>query len=136
MLRKKISCVMFNIFTLNRLNMGCSESCSKSKFYNRHFSLNLDNLYIQNILKHFLNKNLARACCLQNYRELSFVTLCQVHSNSKEVSFLSWWKKYLNLKTTYQIKSNSFLWSKLFENVHFAKYLISVPATLKIRVRS
>ena len=43
--------------------------------------------------------------CLQIYQELSNLeTLLRVHSNSKEVSNLSWQKTYPNLKTTCHIK--------------------------------
>ena len=59
--------------------------------------------------------------CLQIYR---------VHSNSKEVSYLSRQNTYLNMKTTCHIKLNFFLSTKLIENLLLAKYLISVAATL------
>ena len=69
--------------------------------------------------------------CLQIYRELlSLVTFLRVHSNSKEVSYLSWQNTYPNLKTTCHIKLKFFLWTKLPENLLFAKYLISVAAPL------
>ena len=43
--------------------------------------------------------------CLKIYQELSNLqTLLRVHSNSKEVSNLSWQKTYPNLKTTCHIK--------------------------------
>ena len=38
--------------------------------------------------------------------------------------------KYSNLKTIFHIKSNYFLWTNLLENLHLAKYLLSVAATL------
>ena len=41
-----------------------------------------------------------------------------------------WQKKYPNLKITCHIKPKFFLWAKLPKNVLFAKYLISVAATL------
>ena len=50
-----------------------------------------------------------------------------VHSNSKEVSYLSWQNKYLNLKS---IKLKLFLWTELQESLLLAIYLISVDATL------
>ena len=69
--------------------------------------------------------------CLQIYRELlSLTTSLRVHSNSKELSYLSWQKTYPNLKTTCQIKLKFFLWTKLLENLLVAKYLITVIAPL------
>ena len=69
--------------------------------------------------------------CLQIYRELlSLATFLRVHSNSKEVSYLSWQNTYPNLKTTCHIKLKFFLWTKLLENLLHAKYLISVAAPL------
>ena len=59
-----------------------------------------------------------------------FGTFFRVHSNSKEVSYLSWQNTYPNLKTTCHIKLKFFLWTKLLENLLLAKYLISVAATL------
>ena len=68
---------------------------------------------------------------LQIYRELlSLVTFLQVKWNSKELSYLSWPNTYPNLKTTSHIKLKFFLWTKLLENLLFAKYLISVAAPL------
>ena len=47
--------------------------------------------------------------CLQIYRELSNLpTFLRVHSNSKEVSYLSWQNMYPNLKTTCHIKLHFF----------------------------
>ena len=69
--------------------------------------------------------------CLQIYRELlSLATFLRVHSNSKEVSYLSWQNTYPNLKTTCHIKLKFFFWTKLLENLLLAKYLISVAAPL------
>ena len=69
--------------------------------------------------------------CLQIHRTLlSLGTFFRVHSNSKEVSYLSWQNTYPNLKTTCHIKLKFFLWTKLLENLLLAKYLISVAATL------
>ena len=71
--------------------------------------------------------------CLQIYRELlSLTTFLRVHSNSKEVSYLSWQNTYPNLKTTCHIKLKFFLWTKLIENLLLAKYLISVTAPLTV----
>ena len=68
---------------------------------------------------------------LQIYRELlSLVTFLQVKWNSKELSYLSWPNTYPNLKTTSHIKLKFFLWTKLLENLLFAKYFISVAAPL------
>ena len=48
--------------------------------------------------------------CLQIYRELlSLATFLRVHSNSEEVSYLSWQNAYSNLKTTRDIKLKPFL---------------------------
>ena len=69
--------------------------------------------------------------CLQIYQELlSLMTCLRVHSNSKEVSYLTWKNMYPNLKTTCHIKLNFFLWNKLIENLLLAKYLLSVTAPL------
>ena len=65
------------------------------------------------------------------YRELlPLVTFLQVYSNSKELPYLSWQNKYLNLKTTCHIKLKCFLWPKLLECLLLAKYLIYVAGTL------
>ena len=56
--------------------------------------------------------------CLQIYRELlSLVTFLRVHSNSKEVSYLSWQNTYPNLKTACHIKLKFFFWTQLLENL-------------------
>ena len=48
--------------------------------------------------------------CLQIYRELlSLTTFLLVHSNLKEVSYLSWQNAYPNLKTACHIKLKFFL---------------------------
>ena len=71
--------------------------------------------------------------CLQIYRELSNLpTFLRVHSNSKEVSYLSWQNAYPNLKTTCHIKLKFFSWTKLIEKLLLAKYLMSVTAPLRI----
>ena len=57
-------------------------------------------------------------------------TFLRVHSNSKEVSHLSWQNTYHNLKTTCHIQLKLFLWTKLLENLLLAKYLISVTLPL------
>ena len=72
--------------------------------------------------------------CLQIYREL--LTLLRVHSNSKEVFYLSWQNTYPNLKTTCHIKLKFFLWTKLLENLLLAKYLISAAAPLRRLIRN
>ena len=75
------------------------------------------------------NRSLAMAW--EIYRELlPLATYLRVHSNSKEVSYLSWQIKYSNLKTSCHTKLKFFLWTKLLENLLIAKYLISVAATL------
>ena len=69
--------------------------------------------------------------CLQICRELlSLATFLRVHSNSEEVSYLSWQNTYPNLKTTCHIKLKFFLWTKLLENLLLAKYVISAAAPL------
>ena len=69
--------------------------------------------------------------CLQIYQELlSLVTFLQVHSNSKEVSYLTWQNMYPNLKTTGHIKLKFSWWTKLLENLLLVKYLISGTAPL------
>ena len=69
--------------------------------------------------------------CLQIYQQsLSLATFLRVHSNLKEVSYLSWPYTYPNLKTTWHIKLKFFWWTKILENLLLAKYLISVVATL------
>ena len=73
--------------------------------------------------------------CLQIYQELLLLaTFLWVHSNSEEVSYLSWQNTYPNLKTTCHIKLKFFLGNKLPKNLLLAKYLISVGATLKAKV--
>ena len=70
--------------------------------------------------------------CLQIYQELLLLmTFLRVHSNSKEVSHLSWQNTYPNLKTTCHINLKFLLWNKLLENLFLIKYLISVAAPLK-----
>ena len=74
--------------------------------------------------------------CLQNYRELlSLATFLRVHSNSKEVSYLSWQNTYPNLKTSCHVNLNFFLWTKLLENLLHAKYIISVATPLIGKVK-
>ena len=69
--------------------------------------------------------------CLRIYRELlSLATFLRVHSNSKDVSYVSWQNTYHNLKTTCHIKPTLFLWTELLKNLFLAKYLISAAATL------
>ena len=64
-------------------------------------------------------------------RILSPATFLRVHSNSKEVSHLSWQNTYPNFKTTCHMKLKFFLWTKFLEYLLLAKYLIFVAATLK-----
>ena len=61
---------------------------------------------------------------------LSLATFLRLHSNSKEVPYLSWQNTSPNLKSTCHIKLKNFLWTKLLENLLHAKYLISVAAPL------
>ena len=61
---------------------------------------------------------------LQIYRELlALVMFAWVHSNSEEVSYLSWQNTYPNLKTTCFIKLKFLSWTKLLENLLLARYL-------------
>ena len=82
--------------------------------------------------KHFPKTiSLIYIACLQNYRELlSLATFLGVHSDSKEVSYLSWQNTCPNLETICHIKPKFFLWTKLLENLLHVKYLISVAAPL------
>ena len=65
--------------------------------------------------------------CLQIYLELlSLVTFLRFHSRG----ILPWQNTYPNLKTTCHIKLKFFVWTKLPENLLFAKYFISVAAPL------
>ena len=69
--------------------------------------------------------------CVQIYQELLlFLTFLQVHSSSKEVSYLSWQNRYPNLKINYCTKLKFSLWTKLLENLLLAKYFIYVAAAL------
>ena len=73
--------------------------------------------------------------CLQIYQELlSLTTFFRVHSNSEEVSYLSWQNTYPNLKTTCHIKLKFFLCTKLLENLLLEKCPISVVAALNCLV--
>ena len=113
------------------------------------------NIYLNKRRSKVLEKNMSCECALnfdqwkkfsENYKLMrvwlwlvyktcwelfSLVTFLQVHSNSKEVSYLSWQNTYLNLKTTCHIKLKFFLWTKLLGNLLHAKYLISVAVLLK-----
>ena len=84
--------------------------------------------------KHFpkaIGNEILVMACLQICRELLLLTtFLRVHSNSKEVSYLSQQNKYPNLKTTCHIKLKFFLWTKLLENLLLVKYLLSVAAPL------
>ena len=54
----------------------------------------------------------------QIYRELfSLATFLRVHSNSEEISYLSWQNTYPKSKTTSHIQLKCFLWTKLLENL-------------------
>ena len=69
--------------------------------------------------------------CLQIYRELLLlVTFLRVHSNSKEVSYLSWQNTYPNLKTTFHMKLN-FVATALKNNVWIPKLADIEKVTLK-----
>ena len=70
-------------------------------------------LYILTNEKHFpktLSQREFDMACLQIYRELpNLPTILRVHSNSKEVSYLSGQNMFPNLKTTCHIKLKFFL---------------------------
>ena len=70
--------------------------------------------------------------CKFTENHLSLATFLRVHSNSKEVSYLSWQNRYPNLKTTYHIKLKFFFWTKLLMSLLLAKYVVSVAAALNI----
>ena len=61
---------------------------------------------------------------------MSLPTFLQAHSNSKEGSYIYWQNRYSNLKTTFHIELNFFLWTESLESLLLWKYLISVAATL------
>ena len=54
----------------------------------------------------------------------NYCCFLRVHSNSKEVSYLTWQNVYPNLKTACHIKQTFFLSTKLLENLLLPKYLI------------
>ena len=88
-------------------------------------------LPMKNIFRKLKTNERLIMACLQIYRELlSIATFLRVHSNSKEVSCLSWENTYPNLKATFHIKLKLFLWTKRLENLLLAKYLISVATPL------
>ena len=73
--------------------------------------------------------------CLQIFQGLlSLATFFRVHSNSEQVSYLSWQNTYPNLETTRYIKLKFFLWTELLENILFARYLVSVAAPLNTQI--
>ena len=75
--------------------------------------------------------------CLQIYQELlSLATFLRVHSNSTEVSYLNCQNRYPNLKTICHIRLKLFFWTKLQKSLFLAKYLISVAATLIIKIEN
>ena len=82
---------------------------------------------MKNILRKLqANESLAYTimACLRIYRELLSLTIfLRVHSNSKEVSYLSWQNTYPNLKTTCHIKLKFFEWTKLPENLKKMSYI-------------
>ena len=61
---------------------------------------------------------------------MSLTAFLRVHSNSKEVSYLSWQNMYPNLKATCHVTLKFFLWTELLEKILLAKYLKSVAAPL------
>ena len=86
---------------------------------------------MKNIFRELWTNESLIMACLQIYQELlSLATFLRVHSNSKEVPYLSWHSTYPNLKTTRHIKLEFFLWTKLLKNLLLAKCFISVTAPL------
>ena len=78
------------------------------------------------------NESLIMACLQICWELLLLVTFLRVHSNSGEVLYLSWQNRYPNLKITSHIKLKFFLWTKLLENLPFARCLISDTALLNL----
>ena len=73
--------------------------------------------------------------CLQIYCEQSSLkTFLQVHSISKEVSYLPWQNKSPNLKTTCHIKQTFFLWIRHLENLLFTNHSRSLSAVLVVQL--
>ena len=56
------------------------------------------------------------------------IVVCDIHSNSKELSYLHRQNKYFKLNNTCHIKSKLFLWAKLLQDLLLVKRLISVTA--------
>ena len=85
-------------------------------------------LPMKNIFRKLKTNERLIMACLQIYRELlSIATFLRVHSNSKEVFYLSWQNTYHNLKTCH-IKLKLFLWTKLLQNLLLVKYPTSLAA--------
>ena len=90
---------------------------------------------MKNIFRKLQTNEILIMACLQIYRELLLLaTFVPVHSNSEEVSYLSWQSMYPNLKTTCHIDLKIFLWTKLLENLLLAKHIISVAVPLKYKL--
>lgn len=62
-----------------------------------------------------------------------FVAFLRVHSNPKEVSYLSWQSKHSRLKSNcyFKLKFELNLWTKLHQNLLLKKYPKSVDAASK-----
>ena len=110
-----------------------------TKWYEKHMNRIEKNMSCGRALnfdqwKHFPKTisqwNLIMACLQIHQELLSLATFLQVHSNSKEVSYLSWQNTDPNLKTTCHMKLKYFLWTTFLENLLLAKYLISVTVPL------
>ena len=79
---------------------------------------------IKNIFRNLWASESLIMTCLQIYWELLLlVTFLQIHSNLKDVSYLSQQNRYHNTKTTCHIMLKFSLWT-------IAEYFISVTATL------
>ena len=65
--------------------------------------------------------------CLQIYPELSHLpTFLRVHSNSKEVSYLSWQNTYPSSKTTCHMKLKFFLWTTPCKTSHICRCAFNI----------
>ena len=105
---------------VQKKNMPCEHALNFDKW--KTFSRNYQPIYKPMEFDYCLFTNLPRIIVACNFSRF--------HWNSKEVSYLSWQKKYPNLKTTCHIKLKLFLWTKLEEILLLAKYLIFFTVAL------
>ena len=76
--------------------------------------------------KSIIQKELTNGLFINLSKITSLATFARVYSNSKEVSYLPWRRKYPNLKTTFHLQPKFFLWVKFLKNLLLAKYLTTV----------